>query len=91
MELKRYKRHDDDKKKRTLTLKATNLFDEEDEDLDEAKTNNKQDEITLLSKKLQKILRDKINKDKRKTLFQKKVLNKNDQTRPSNTSTNSNT
>ena len=45
----------------------------------------------LLSKKLQRILRDKKNNEKRKTLPQKKKMNRNDQGKSSNTSITSNT
>ena len=47
--------------------------------------------MALLSKKLQGILRDKRNKEKRKTFPKKENLNKNDQEGSSNTFTSSNT
>ena len=61
----RYRKDDDVKKKKTLALKALNSFDEE---VDEVDTKDEEDEVTLLSKKLQRILKDKRNKEKRKAL-----------------------
>ena len=78
VELKRCKRNDH-KKKRTLALKASNSFDDKDDELDEFETKDEEDKMALLGNKLQRILREKRNKENRKTLPQKKNLNRNDQ------------
>ena len=59
IKLKRSKRNDDDKKKRSLALKASNSFDDVENKLDELETKDEEDKIGLLSKKLQRILREK--------------------------------
>ena len=69
LELKRYKKNGDDKKKRKLALKITSFFYDEDEDFDESKTKDEKDKMDLLRKKLQGILKDKRNKEKGKILF----------------------
>ena len=62
-------------------MKTSSLFDDENDKLNEIETKDEEDEMTLLSKKLQRILRGKrnekkIKKKKRKALLQKKNLNK---------------
>ena len=66
LELKRYKKSGHDKKIKTLALKASNSFDDDEDKLDENDSNKDEDEIALLSKKLQRILRDKRNNVKRR-------------------------
>ena len=91
LELNWYRKNGDENKKKSLTLKASNSFNDEDNELNEINTKGEEDEMVLLSKKLQRILKDNKNKEKRKTLLQKKNLNKNDQGRSFDTSTTSNT
>ena len=59
MELKRYKKNGDERKKRTLASKAINSFDYKDQKFDEIETKDKENKMALLSKKLQRILNDK--------------------------------
>ena len=57
MELKRCKRNGNDKRKKSLALKASSSFDDEDEDkLVDNESKEHEDEMALLSKKLQKTL-----------------------------------
>ena len=51
LELKRYGNNGDEKKKRSLPLKAINFFDEEEEEFDEGETKYEEDEKTPLIKK----------------------------------------
>ena len=66
LELKRYKRNGEDKRKKTLALKASSSFSNDEDKLDENETKEYEDEMALLSKKLQRILRGKRNKKKRR-------------------------
>ena len=66
LELKRYKKNGDDKRKKTLALKASNSFDDDEDELDENDSKEDEDEMALLSKKLQRILKEKRNKEKRR-------------------------
>ena len=66
LKLKRYKKNGDDKRKKTLTLKASNSFDDDEDKLDENDSTEDEDEMAFLSKKLQRILREKRNKEKRR-------------------------
>ena len=75
----------DEKIKISLALKASNSFNDEDDELNEIDIKDKEDEVALLSKKLQRILRDKRNKEKRKPLPPKKNTNRDDQGGSSNT------
>ena len=54
------------------------LFDDAEDKLYVFEIKDDENEMALLSKKLQRILRDKRNKEKRKTLPQRKNQNKND-------------
>ena len=87
LELKRYKKIGDEKKKRPLAPKYQTHLMMKMIKLDEIDTKDEEDEMALLCKKLQKNLKDKKNKEKRKTLPQKKTLNGNKQGGSSNTST----
>ena len=71
------------KRRKDPWLKASNLFDDEDDELNEIDIKD-EEEMAFLSKKLQKILRDKRNKEERKTLLKKKNVNRNDQGGSSN-------
>ena len=66
LELQRYKRNGDDKRKKTLALKASGSFSDDEDKLDENETKEDEDEMALLSKKLQRLLREKGNKGKRR-------------------------
>ena len=52
VKLKRYKRNSDDKEKKSLTLKASNTFNDDDDELDNLESKEDEDEMALLSKKL---------------------------------------
>ena len=52
LELNRYKRNGDDKKKWSLTLKASKSFDDWEHELNEIETKDDEDEMNLLSKTL---------------------------------------
>ena len=52
LELKRHKKNGDDKKKKTLALKAPNTFNDKDNELDNVDIKDEKDEMALLSKKL---------------------------------------
>ena len=52
LELKRYKRNGNDKRKKTLALKSSYSFDDDDDELDENESKEDKDEMALLSKKL---------------------------------------
>ena len=47
-------------------MKASSSFDDEDDKLDEFETKEEEDDMALLSKKLQRILKEERNKEKRK-------------------------
>ena len=49
---KRYKRIGDDKRKKTLTLKASSPFDDDEDEMDDNESKEDEDEMALLSKKL---------------------------------------
>ena len=66
LELKRYKKNGDDKRKKTLALKASNSFNNDEDELDENESKEDEGEMALLSKKLWKILRENRNKEKRR-------------------------
>ena len=68
LELKRHKRKGDDERKKTLALKASNSFDDDEDELDDNESKEDKDEMALLSKKLQRILREKRNKEKRRLI-----------------------
>ena len=57
LELKGYKRNDDDKKKGSLVLKASNSFDNDKDELAKFGIEDDEDDMALLSEKLQRILR----------------------------------
>ena len=79
LKLKRYKRNGDNKRKKYLTLKASNSFENDEDELDNLESKDDEDEMALLSKKLQRILKENKNKEKRKIVPQKKVQNKHEQ------------
>ena len=66
LDLKRYEKNINENKKNSLALKAINLFDNKDEEFDETKAKYEKDEIAFISKKLQKILKKKRNRENRK-------------------------
>ena len=78
LELKRYKRNGDDKSKKSLAFKASNSFDNVENELDDNKAKEDEDEMVLLCKKLQIILREKRNNEKRIPVPQRKIQNKNE-------------
>ena len=49
-------------------MKASRSFDEEEDKLDDNESKDDEDEMALLSKKLQRILREKRNKEKRRLI-----------------------
>ena len=59
LELKRYKRNGDDKGNKSLVLKASKSFDDDEDELDDNESKEDEDEMAFLSKKLQRILREK--------------------------------
>ena len=73
LELKRYKKNGDDKRKKSLALKASTSFDDDEDELDENESKEEDDEMVLLSKKLQRILRKK-----GMTIPQRRNQNKNE-------------
>ena len=78
MELKRFLRNDEDRGKKTLTLKAITNFDKDEKDLENLKDLYEDDDLALLSKKYQKLLRAKKGANRRRPLFPKKNTNKGD-------------
>ena len=52
LELKRYKKNGDEKRKKTLALKTSNSFDDDEDKLDENESKEDEDEMALISKKL---------------------------------------
>ena len=52
LELKRYKRNGDDKRKKTLTFKASSSFDDGKDEMDDNESKEDENEMALLSKKL---------------------------------------
>ena len=76
MELNRFSRNDDDKKKRSSAFKAAiNFYDNED-DQESLEGLEEDKELALLSKKYQKILRVRKGGYRKKPPFPKKSLNK---------------
>ena len=74
LELKRYKKNGDNKRKKSLALKASTSFDDDEDELDENESKEEDDEMTLLSKKFQRILREKRNKKRGSLCFERKIL-----------------
>ena len=91
LELKRYKKNGDDEKKKTLALKASNSFDDDENELDQNDLKEGKDEMALLSKRLQRILREKRNKEKRRLQPKRKNINKTEQGGSSNNPNSNNT
>ena len=52
LKLNRYKKNGDDKRKKTFALKASNSFDDDEDEPDENDLKEDEDEMALLSKKL---------------------------------------
>ena len=65
LEVKRFK-NGDDKKKRSLALKATNPFEHEDEDVESYESCDSKNSMTMLSKKIKRILKEKRTKREKK-------------------------
>ena len=61
-----------------MALKASSSFDDDEDELDDNESKKDQDEMAFLSKKLQRIFREKINKEKRRLVPQRKYQNKNE-------------
>ena len=59
LKFQKYKRNGNDKKKISLALKSSSSFNEEEDELNEFESKDEEDEMALLSEKLQKILREK--------------------------------
>ena len=59
-------------------MKASNSFDKDEDEMDDNEPEEDEDEMVLLSKKLQKILREKRNKENGRPIFQRKSQNKNE-------------
>ena len=78
MELKRYSKNDEEKRRRGLALKATVNLDDEEEDSESLEENNEDDELALLTKKYQRFLRTKRGFGRRGD-GSKKFNNRNDQ------------
>ena len=66
LELKRHKWNGDDKKKKSLIPKASSSFDDDENELDDLESKENEDKMAILSKKLQRIVREKRNKEMRK-------------------------
>ena len=66
------------KGRKTLALKASNSFDNDELELDDNESKEDEDKMAFLSKKLQKILRENRNKVRRRPLPQRKNSNKNE-------------
>ena len=79
MELKRFSKNDEDRRKRSLALKATVNHDEEEDELESLDDLEEDEELALLSKKYQKFLRLRKGGNKKKSSFPKKSSNKGDQ------------
>ena len=79
MELKRFLRKDDDRRKWSLTLKVTTNLDEEEEELQSLEDLEEKEDLVLLSQKYQKNLRLQKGGNKKRSLFLKKSSNKGDQ------------
>ena len=78
IELKRYSKNDEEKRRRGLAFKATTNMDDEDEDSESLEENNKDDEITFFTKKYQRFLRTKSGFGRRGD-GNRKFKNQNDQ------------
>ena len=67
------------KGRKKLVLKASNSFYDDEDELDDNESKEDEDEMALLSKKLQRILREKRNKENRRLIAQRKNQIKNEQ------------
>ena len=76
MELKRFSRNDEDRRKKSLALKAAANFDEDEDESESLEDVDEDDDITLLTKKYQKLLRAKRGANRRRRPYLKKNTNK---------------
>ena len=79
MELKRFSRKDDERRKRSLTLKATTSLNDDEDELESLDDLEEDEDLAILSKKYQKILRLKKGKNRNRSSFLKKSSSKDDQ------------
>ena len=71
MELKRYSKNDEGKRRKSLTLKATINIKDEDNDSKSLQETNEDNEIALLTRKYQRILRARKDYGRKKKTTQK--------------------
>ena len=78
MDLKRFSKNDEDRRKQCLALKVVTNFDDDEEELESLKDLNKDEDLAFLSKKYQKIFRARKGVNRKKLPFPKKNINKGD-------------